>query len=169
MGVEFHERSKLIKKLNHMVCFDPEKAVKMIDGYLNMHADDVDILLLKAHLSDSVSAFHKAFDVYSYILAIDPVNVQALIGLGDHYINCRDDCLRALSCYESALYLLSSVLPDDDKQDEFISACIGKADSLIGLGRLDDAVRIIKYGMQKYPDDIVLIAAMQKIRDMQLE
>ena len=151
-----------------MECFEPEKAVKIIDGYLKKHADDIDILLLKAYISDSVWEFEKAFDLYSYILVIDPVNVQALIGLGSHYINCRDDCLKSLRCYESALYLLSSVPPDGDIQDEFISACIGKADSLIGLDRPDDAVRIIKYGMQKYPDDIVLIAALKRIRDMQL-
>lgn len=161
-----NERTKLIRKIDSMACFDYNKAIKLISAYLKKNPGDIEVFLMKAHLYDSVSEFHKALEIYNKILVIDSSNIQALIDLGDHYFNCKNDYIKALNYYESALNVLSE--PNDgDKQDEFISACIGKTNSLIELDRLNDALSTIEDGIQTYPQDIILISVLQKIRDLQ--
>lgn len=145
---------------------ESSKAIELINEYLReTNLTDVDVLLLKGHVLDSSHEFDQGLRVYQQVLRIDRDNAPALNDLGGYYSNIKRDYRKALRYYTRALRLIESGRFHLDEQDEFIEACVGKADALRELNRPMDALKCIVHGLQKYPADIVLGGALERAQE----
>jgi len=98
---------------------------------------------------------------------VDRSNTLALIDLGDAYSN-QGKYQASIKYYDRALKLIrkgkhtSGMYVYPEKGEEYITACEGKATSLLELNRPMAALKCIVEGLQKYPSDINLGTTLQK-------
>jgi len=156
------KKLSLIKSCSELAFSDPTKAISLIDEFMATYSDDVELLLLKGHIYDAESEFDAAKNMYNKVIMLDPLNVQALIDMGDHYLNITTGYTEALYFYEKALEIFTSSIESEDAQEKFVSACVGKANTLIAMNRTNDALDTIKWGLRKYPDDSLLFSVLER-------
>lgn len=141
----------------------PTQAIKVIEEYFHeIDPNDVDLLLLKGHILDSIHKFDQALNIYRKVLRVDRDNAPGLIDLGGYYSNIKRNYRKALWYYARALRLVESGRFHLDEEDEFIDACTEKAGALLALKRPMEALKCIVHGLQKYPASLLLGDALKR-------
>jgi len=163
MQQQIREKAKLFRTARRLTLNDePRGAIQLLDKYLGeIDPTDVDVLLLKGHILDSIHEFDQALTAYRKVLRIEHNNAAALNELGGYYSNIRHDYPKALRYHGRALALIETGRFHRDEEDEFIEACTEKAAALLELNRPMDALRCIVHGLEKYPAAILLGDALQ--------
>jgi tetratricopeptide (TPR) repeat protein len=98
----------------------------------------------------AVEASDEAHRCYSMMLDIDAENVRALIDIGDHLARRgrHDD---ALGWFDRALVQLDAGRYFSSAEDDLAEALTRKRDSLIALGRTQEAVAVNADGRERCP------------------
>lgn len=141
-------------------------AIRALDEWLRgTDPRDVEVLLSKGYILDSVHRFAAGFRIYREVLRIAPNNPPALIQVGSYYANIRRDDRKALRYFRRALRLVEAGQAFEDEEDEFVDACTENAGALLRLKRPLAALRIIVKGLQKHPGNIVLGGVLQRAQE----
>jgi len=156
-------RKDIFQRARHLaVQRDPERGISLIDEYLSkFDSQDVDFLLLKGSIFEMTGRIDQASKIYKTVLHIDPRNTQALIDLGDSS-SSKNEYRRAISFYDRALKHLEKEIYYRDLADEFVQACVNKADAFLELKKPGAACQCIVNGLQKYPTDDFLLDGLQR-------
>jgi len=154
------EKKETLRTARHLALEgEPAKAIKLLDSHLSRtDSKDVGLLMLKGNILEMVSRFAQAAEVYRHVLRVDSNCTLALIDLGDLYKDSRklEYRRKALQYFERALSLVEAGRFHYDAEDEFVDACIGKADTLLALSRPMDALKCVVNGLQQYPTNLGL-------------
>lgn len=166
-GQHRRKKKEVFRTAGHFALNDePTQAIKVIDGYLHqidpIDPNDVDLLLLKGHILDSIHKFYQALNVYRKVLRVDRDNAPGLIEVGGYFSNIKRNHRKALWYFARALRLVESGRFHLDEEDEFIEACTEKAGALLALKRPIEALKCIVHGLQKYPASLLLGDALQR-------
>ncbi len=124
--------------------------------------DDVDLLILRGNLLDTMNRFEEAARLYRRVLRLDPDNPLALVDLADSYACAREEHRNALRYYDRALRALERGRFHANAAEEFVEACVGKAETLLDLDRPLDALRTVLGGLARYPTDLELGGVLQR-------
>jgi tetratricopeptide (TPR) repeat protein len=161
-------KKKIIKEASNLVSDNrQDEAIKIIDNYFfHIDSNDLDLLILKGNIFETLAEPIRAIAIYKKALKIDPHNSAILIDLGDSYsANTQRDYQTAVKYYDKALKIVEKGKYYYDKEDEFVEACIGKANALIELKKPMVALKSIIHGLHKYPKNVLLGSVLQRAQE----
>lgn len=140
-------------------------ALELAQEVLDAEPYDLNALALKGNILDyqaevaaelgladlAVEAAEEARHCYETMLQVDRENVRALIDIGDH-LSRRSRHEDALGWYDRALAQLDAGRYFSSHDEDLAEALTRKRDSLIALGRNQEAVQVNADGRRRCPD-----------------
>ncbi len=94
-----NNKMELINRIRKLCFNNARNALKLANKYLVTYPRDVDMLILKGNVLDTLGRNKKAFDTYLKAHRCDPLNILAIIDIGDYYLNKKGNLAKAIGYY----------------------------------------------------------------------